>query len=194
MGIGIKANRKKIGALLAYLSFSMPNVELRKLLKIIYLIDEQSVKERAFPMTWLDYYAWAKGPVAIDVYEIKNGAMSDFVSCAKNSAGKWIVAPKKNAEFPVLQGMKAFSEYEKSIIDGVIAKYGKSSSDELTNITHERNSLWYKIVTENNIDFSKNPKSNCHIDLNRLNHGDTDREEIYEEAFDAIQIQAAINS
>jgi hypothetical protein len=47
MGIGIKANRKKIGALLAYLSFRMSNVELRKLLKITYLIDELDCRRLA---------------------------------------------------------------------------------------------------------------------------------------------------
>ena len=192
MGIGIKANRKKIGALLAYLSFRMPNVELRKLLKITYLIDEKAVMERAFPITWLDYYAWAKGPVAPDVYDIKNGSLNDFVSCKKNAADKWTVSPVKNDEFPILQDMKAFSNYEKSIIDSVISQYGNKSSDELTDVTHECNSLWFKVVEENKIDFSKQPKSVFLIDLNRLN--DDRKKEIYEEAFDSVQIQAAINS
>lgn len=192
MGIGFKANRNKIGALLAYLSFRMPNVELRKLLKIIYLIDEKAVTERSFPITWLDYYAWAKGPVAIDVYDIKNGSLSDFVICRKNTSDKWTVSPVKKAEFPVLQGMKAFSNYEKNIIDGIIAQYGDKSSDELTDVTHERNTLWFKVVNENGIDFTKQSKSNYPIDLNRLN--DDSHKAIFEEAFDAVQIQAAINT
>ncbi|MCR5453735.1 MAG: SocA family protein [Bacteroidales bacterium] len=192
MGIGFKANRNKIGALLAYLSFMMPSVELRKLLKIIYLIDEKAVMERSFPITWLDYYAWAKGPVATDVYDIKNGTLSDFVVCKKNDSGKWSVSPVKHAEFPILQGMKAFSNYEKAIIDGIIAQYGNKSSDELTDVTHERNTLWYNVVNENGIDFTNQPKSNFLIDLNRLN--DDNHKEIFEDAFDTVQIQAAINS
>lgn len=192
MGIGFKANRNKIGALLAYLSFRMPGIKLRKMLKIIYLIDEKAVMERSFPITWLDYYAWAKGSAAVDVYDFKNGTLNDFVACKKNGSDKWTILPVKKAEFPILQGMKAFSNYEKSIIDVVIAQYCDKSSDELTNVTHERNTLWYKVVNENGIDFSNQPKSKFLIDLNRLN--DDNHKEIFEEAYDTVQIQAAINS
>lgn len=192
MGIGLKANRKKIGALLAYISYIIPKLELRKLLKLIYLIDEEAVKERSFPITWLEYYACAKGPVAPDVYDIKNGALNDFVICNKNSYDKWIVSSVKTAEFPIFQDMKVFSNYEKSIIDKVISLYGNKSSDELTDVTHENNSLWFNVVKENNIDFTTLKKSNYLIDLNQLNNDN--QKEIFEEAFDAIQIQAAINS
>ena len=75
---------------------------------------------------------------------------------------------------------------------GIIAQYGDKSSDELTDVTHERNTLWFKVVNENGIDFTKQSKSNYLIDLNRLN--DDNHKEIFEEAFDAVQIQAAINS
>ena len=192
MDIGLKANRSKIGSLLAYLSFRMSGLELRKLLKIVYLIDEKAVKERSFPITWLNYYAWAKGPVATGVYEIKNGAFSEYVNCTKNLSDKWTVSPVKKAEFPILQGMKAYSNYEKSIIDSVIEQFGDKTSDELTYVTHERNTLWYNVVKENNIDFTNNTKSNYPIDLNNLN--DDEHKEIFEEAFDTVQIQAAINS
>ena len=67
MSLGITANREKNGALLAYIASNIPGINLRKLLKVVYLIDEQFMKLRGFPLTWFDYYAWAKGPVAPEV-------------------------------------------------------------------------------------------------------------------------------
>ena len=52
---GLRANEKKVGALLEYICNQMPHIHLRKLLKVIYLMDEKSVKMRAIPLTWLDY-------------------------------------------------------------------------------------------------------------------------------------------
>ena len=87
MSLGVAANREKNGALLAYIAKNIPNIHLRKLLKIIYLIDEEFMKLRAFPLTWFDYYVWAKGPVAPEVYDVKNGAFSEYVTCHKDNCG-----------------------------------------------------------------------------------------------------------
>ena len=76
MSYGISVNKERNGALLAYIAKNVPYINLRKLLKIIYLIDEKFMELRGFPLTWFDYYAWAKGPVAPEVYDIKNGAFS----------------------------------------------------------------------------------------------------------------------
>ena len=88
MSLGVTVNRKKNGALLAYVAKNIPSINLRKLLKIVYLIDEKFMELRGFPLTWFDYYAWVKGPVAPEVYDIKNGAFSEYVTCHKNEEGK----------------------------------------------------------------------------------------------------------
>ncbi|MDE6654361.1 MAG: SocA family protein, partial [Muribaculaceae bacterium] len=62
MSLGITANRIKTGALLAYIANKVPNINMRKMLKIVYLIDERFMQLRGFPFTWLDYYVWEKGP------------------------------------------------------------------------------------------------------------------------------------
>lgn len=77
MSLGITVNKEKNGLLMAYIAEQINGVTLRKLLKITYLIDEKFMKQRGFPLTWFDYYAWEKGPVAPEVYEIKNGAFHD---------------------------------------------------------------------------------------------------------------------
>ncbi len=194
MSIGLKANKEKIGSLLEYVSYKIPNIELRKLLKIIYLVDEESVKRRAFPITWLDYYAWEKGPVAPEVYDIKNGAFPEYVNCTKNDSGKWIVNSVSQAEYPIARNMKVMSENERTLINSVLDKYGNFSSDELTEVTHKMDTLWSRTVSQNNICFADSAKSDVLIDLNILNEGNEENQEVFEEAFDAVQIQAFLNS
>lgn len=193
MSLGISVNEAKVGALVAYLSFLMPDIQLRKLLKLVYLIDEESVRQRAIPVTWLDYYAWEKGPVAPEVYAVKDGAFSRYVSCEKKTDGKWHVNSVRAKDCLFRKDINEFSEWEKHLIDHVVEKYGSMDSDSLTEETHQTDSLWSQVVRENRIDFESCSKSDCEIDLNRLNVDDSAKM-VFEEAQDAMYMQSLINS
>lgn len=194
MSLGIEVNRNKIGGMLEYISSRIPNVSLRKLLKIIYLIDEKAVEERAFPITWLDYYAWEKGPVSPEVYEVKNGAFSDFVYCKRaESDNKWCVFPKKNAAFLIDKDMNYCSQWEINLIERVVEDCKNKTAYELTDETHRPESLWYKVVTNNKIDFSQDSKTDYLLDFNSLNEGNQLHLDIYEDALDSVYMQSLIN-
>lgn len=192
MSLGISVNEAKVGALVAYLSFLMPDIQLRKLLKLVYLIDEESVRQRAIPVTWLDYYAWEKGPVAPEVYAVKDGAFSRYVSCEKKTDGKWHVNAIKQAAYLIDKDMLCMSQWEQDLIDEVVAKYGSWDADALTDETHHTDTLWSEVVKENNIDFRSNAESDCLIDLNRLNV-DEDAKEVFEDAHWNMEFQEALN-
>ena len=181
--LGITANEEKNGALLAYIAKNIPNTNLRKLLKIVYLIDEKFMEVRGFPFTWFDYYAWVKGPVAPEVYDIKNGAFQKYVTCNKDENGKWIVDSILPHKYHVLKQMDVCSPYEMGIINSIVFEYEDATADDLTKLTHEEDSLWSQIVKENNIEF-KDGKSDVLIPLTRLIAGDEEKESIYEEAFE----------
>lgn len=185
MSLGYTVNKDKNGILLAYMAEQIPNINLRKLIKLIYLIDERFTIERGFPLTWFDYFAWQKGPVAPEVYDIKNGLFSEYVTCVRDENGKCIINSviQTGDSFQ----MDLFSQYEINLIDEVISFYGNKTADELTDITHLDNSLWSKAVKENHIDFSNNGKSKVKIFLNKLNEGDVEKEEIYEDALEYMQ-------
>lgn len=194
MSLGIEVNKNKIGGILEYISFHIPNISLRKLLKIIYLIDEKAVEERAFPISWLDYYAWAKGPVAPEVYEVKNGAFSEYVSCKRSELDeKWCVFPKKNAAFLVDKDMNFCSQWEINLIDRIVESCKNRTADELTDETHQPESLWSRVVKYNNIDFSQESKTDYLLDLNTLNEGNQLHLDIYEDALDSVYMQSLIN-
>ena len=177
MSFGSTVNREKNGALLAYIAEKNPNIHLRKLLKMVYLIDERFMELRGFPLTWFNYKVWEKGPVATEVYAVKEGAFGDFVNCRKNREGKNIVTPVLQHDYLIGKQMEAYSQYEKEIID----------------ITHQKDSLWTKIVVEQKVKFVDG-KSDVEIPLNRLNEGDEEKNDVYEEALDYMLFCNATSS
>lgn len=185
MSFGYTVNKEKNGVLLAYLAERIPNVTLRKLLKLVYLTDEKFTIERGFPLTWFNYFAWEKGPVAPEVYDVKNGSFADFVQCHRNSNDKYEVSPVGGALTE--DRLNLYSRYEMNMIDEIISKYGSMSADELTDITHLENTLWSKVVNENKLTFSNSGRSDCEIHLNRLIEGDEEKEEVFEDALEYMQ-------
>lgn len=185
MSFGYTVNKEKNGVLLAYLAERIPNVTLRKLLKLVYLTDEKFTIERGFPLTWFNYFAWKKGPVAPEVYDVKNGSFADFVQCHRNSNDKYEVSPVSGAL--TKDRLNLYSRYEMNMIDEIISKYGSMSADELTDITHLENTLWSKVVNENKLTFSDSGRSDCEIHLNRLIEGDEEKEEVFEDALEYMQ-------
>lgn len=185
MSFGYTVNKEKNGVLLAYLAERIPNVTLRKLLKLVYLTDEKFTIERGFPLTWFNYFAWKKGPVAPEVYDVKNGSFADFVQCHRNSNDKYEVSPVGGTLTE--DRLNLYSRYEMNMIDEIISKYGSMSADELTDITHLENTLWSKVVNENKLTFSDSGRSDCEIHLNRLIEGDEEKEEVFEDALEYMQ-------
>lgn len=186
MSFGCTVNKEKNGALLAYIAEKNPGIHLRKLLKIVYLIDEAFMTKRGFPLTWFNYQVWEKGPVAPEVYAVKGGAFSNYVLCHKNAAGQNIVTPALVHDYLIDKQMEAYSLYEKEVIDSVIDTYAGKTADELSALTHQENALWTRIVNEQKVVFVDG-KSNVEIPLSRLNEGDEEKKAIYDEALDYMQ-------
>lgn len=173
-------NINKIGCLLAYIASSVPEINLRKLIKLVYLIDERSVMTRGLSITWLDYYAWEKGPVAPCIYEIKNkgGEFSNFISTEKNKEEKYIVSAKIEKE----RSRMKFSAKELKLINSILNEYGQMTADELTEITHSVGGLWDKVKKENQLNFKLHKKTNVRIELSDLIAQDEEKMGVYEDA------------
>ena len=169
MCLGMTVNKDLIGNLIIYIAdycknYSTPLYQT-KLLKLLYLIDEESVRQTGTPITWLDYDVWQKGPVATDIYfsKLPNlNKVDEYVSFVERSK-KFLVVKKK--EF----NDGNFSEVEIDIINNVLSAFGKKTSEELIEITHQPGSLWSEIVKEKKVRFSsENHTSNESIDFSKL--------------------------
>lgn len=158
-------------------------------------MDEHFMKMRGFPLTWFDYYAWAKGPVAPEVYAIKNGSFSRYVSSHLTKEKKRAINSVIDQSYVLAQMNLSFSKNEITEIDRLIDAYKNKNADELSDLTHVEGSVWSRAVVENNLQFDENNgKSDCKIDLSVLFREEDWRRKLYEDARKIMELQKQLSS
>ncbi len=190
MCIGLQANKELIGNIMVLTSNRCKPLYHTKLLKLLYLIDEEATLKTGAPITWLTYNAWQYGPVAEDVYYSKgtgHNKFSNYVNFEHAGENKYIVKPIvefKDAEF---------SESDLTIIHAVLKKYGHLSTKQLIGITHAEGSLWDKTVKRSDIHFSeRNKTSDIPLDFVELIENDGFKKTVYYTTMENIELQATL--
>jgi len=190
MSLGITANKKLIANLIILLCDRIPYLCQTKLLKLLYLIDEESVRETGVPITWLEYEVWEKGPVAKDVYYSKNKCENRFNGYIsfELSGERCYVKPLKQFDD------SEFTRAELALINKIIDKFGSKTSNELIAYTHREGSLWSDTKKKNNIRFSNcNHISDAIIDFRQLIQDDGFKMTAYEAGLENIEIQSMLS-
>lgn len=187
MCLGVSVNKEKIGNLMILLATKIKPLYHTKLIKLLYLIDEAKVKDNGVPLTWLDYKVWQFGPVAPEVYFLKDGnsVFNTYIDAQKKENGTLII-PKCKFD----DGF--FSDRDLEIIAEVLNKYGSMSSESLIEVTHEPNSLWSKTKDANGLDFSSSIAniSNISIDFTELIKSDAVKLDNYNGAKETMLFQS----
>ncbi|MCW3103632.1 MAG: hypothetical protein JWO09_2072 [Bacteroidetes bacterium] len=151
--------KDKIGNCLIYFC-KEADVPLSTALKLLYFTDETSVKKSGVPITWLEYNACKRGPVACDVYfeanrlaktNVKdvNLTLNDYINCftiEEEDTSHVRISAKKPFDD------SEFSDYEIKILEEVKKKYGHMSSNKLSSLSHRKGGLWDKVCEANNLD------------------------------------------
>lgn len=172
-------NNEKIGFVLNYLASKIEVLSMTKALKLLYIIDETSIKETGAPITWLDYKVWEMGPVAIEIYnEIKHKqyicykgkdiTVIDYVELT-------VVDNKDREEIYIKPRVdfndRIFNKYEMELLYLTVFKFGNWTAKDLIEYLHLENSLWHKSVKEHNLEelfASGKKKTNYSIEFNEL--------------------------
>ena len=193
-------NNEKIGFVLNYLATNIEILSMTKALKLLYIIDETSIKETGSPITWLDYKVWEMGPVAIEIYdEIKhkqhicyNGkdiTVSDYVDLSiieKKEREEIYLKPKVNFNESI------FNKYEMELLYLTVFKFGNWTAKELIEHLHSENSLWHKSVKEHNLEevFAQGKKkTNYSIEFNELLKNDPILSLANKSSLEALELQ-----
>lgn len=191
-----------IGNVIIYIAHNVKekdNVSLSKLLRLLYLIDESSVKVRSTPVTWLDYYAWKSGVVADDVRTeiIKLGrnkaidkglSLGEFISVfeeIKNERIYTYISSKKDFNDQI------FSERQLDVMKGVLQKYGDWSTDALNEETTKSGTLYDQVVKSNNLSkvFDIKNETNFPIDFVYMIYDNPLKSLIYQNSHEALFFQ-----
>ncbi|AFM02956.1 hypothetical protein Fleli_0480 [Bernardetia litoralis DSM 6794] len=136
-----------------YLATKIQPLYLTKTLKLLYLIDETSVREIGVPITWLDYQVWKLSPVPKKLFVELRHNVKEFYQDKKVSLEDYITVeripnPVKNRfDSYILKHRTTFddgefNDYEIELIDRIIAENKHLSSIKLVEKLHKKGTLW----------------------------------------------------
>lgn len=136
---------EKIGNCVVYIADRIPQLSKTKLLKLLYILDEISIKKSGIPILNLKYKVWKFGPVSEELFidlSSEPTLLEKFIN--RDSEGNYIVSKVQFNE-------DEFSENDIELMDLVIEKYGNKTAKELISYTHRVNSPWYNTAKENSV-------------------------------------------
>ena len=123
-----------------YMTSKVPGLSKTKLLKLIYLLEETSVKKNNLPFFGIPFEVWQAGPVAKDVFidlDSKPSLFAKFITVSKNNNSTYISAKSIFRD-------DEFSDNDMEVMDYVIEKYGNKTATQLVRLLHQKGSAWYK--------------------------------------------------
>lgn len=144
-----KSQIDRIGNLLIYITGKLGPIPKTKLLKLIYVLEEESVLKTGLQFTDLNYQFWPKGPVATFVnkqIDKEKDPLIQYINIEKRGEVRKI-SPKKAFSDD------EFSDFDFQLMNEVIEKYGHLNANQLVEYTHRNGSPW-KILHE---EFGDNP-------------------------------------
>lgn len=136
-----QAQIDKIGNLLVYITSKLGPTPKTKLLKLIYIIEEEAVKQSGVAFTDLSYTYMPLGPVSTFVnkqIDKERDPIAKYVAIEQTGTIKLI---KPIAKF----NDDEFSAFDLEIIDEVLSKFGNCTAAKLIDYTHRSGSLWREI-------------------------------------------------
>ena len=155
-----KAQINKIGNLLVYITSKLGSTPKMKLLKLVYVIEEEYVKKAGVKLTELSFTHLPMGPVSTFIdnqIKKKRDPLMQFISVRQQDSST-IIDPV------VSFNDDEFSEFDLKIIDDVIKRFGSATGGQLSEYTHREGSLWKKI----NDQYEGSPPAQTHIDFEQL--------------------------
>jgi len=138
---------QKIGNTLIYLASNVGELSKTKILKLLFLLEESSVKRFGYPFFGLNFQIWKLGPVLKEVYIdlsedspnlLKNFIEKDaFDDKIYNAKGEFNDDQFSDNDIYLLEKIKDFARHK--------------TAKDLINHTHKENSLWRKTAIKNGI-------------------------------------------
>jgi uncharacterized phage-associated protein len=137
----------KLGNSMVYIARKVPDLSKTKLLKLIYLLEEFSVKRNKLPFFGIPFEVWQAGPVAKDVFVDLSDELDLF--------GKYISIKREDGATYIFTQSSfnddEFSDNDIEVMDYVIEKYGNKTAKQLVELLHGKGSAWYKEAKENGL-------------------------------------------
>lgn len=129
---------EKIGNTVVYLAERVEHLTKTKLLKLLYIIDELSIKKSGIPALHLTYKLWKFGPVSEELFIELSSEPALLQKFIQKTEDTGIIRAK------IAFDDAEFSDNDLALIDEVIAKFGQKSARELVHYTHRLHAPWHQ--------------------------------------------------
>nr|VFJ72014.1 MAG: Protein of unknown function (DUF4065) [Candidatus Kentron sp. FW] len=116
-----------------------------KLFKLLYFLDFEHYAQTGRSVTGLDYHAWPKGPVPVDLFNEIDQSGNDLkdameIKERKIAKGKMLrMIPKRPFS------REHFTRRELRLLEQLGKEYADSNAEEIVEVTHLENSPWHEI-------------------------------------------------
>lgn len=130
----------KLGNALIFLCEKMKTVSKTHLLKLIFIIEEISIKKYGIPFFDLRFDVWKLGPVSKDLFvELSEepDLLADFIGKEIKDGYSYIVPKKEFSD-------DEFTDNEIALLNQITDRFLYCTAKELINFTHRQDSPWYK--------------------------------------------------
>ena len=137
----------KLGNALIYLSKGVSELNKTKILKLLFLLEEASIKKYGHPFFGFDFQIWKLGPVLKDVFidlsEDPLTLLKDYIKRDDTNSKEFIAAHDFSDD--------EFSDNDIGLMDIIINFSRNKTAADLVKYTHSDNSLWKKSAQKNNV-------------------------------------------
>lgn len=137
----------KVGNTLIYLSEKIGELSKTKALKLIYILDELSIKKSGIPFFNLKYKVWKFGPVSEEIFIDLSSETTMLKNYIERASEDGTTVIKPIVDF----NDDEFSDNDIDLLDYVIMEFGNKSAKELVGFTHRKNSPWHNTALENSV-------------------------------------------
>ncbi len=184
-----QADRNKIGNAVVYIAERVPNLSKTKLLKLLYLMEEYSVKRFRTPFLGLPFEVWQAGPVVKDIFI----DLSETPVILDGYVEKKVEDGKTYIKAATSFSDDEFSDNDIIVMDDILRRCGRMTAKQLVELTHREDGLWYATAKRNHLleGFAQKVTNNsdCQIDLGEC-LADCNRE-FYNEQMDFLKMTRA---
>ena len=138
---------EKIGNTIIFLINTVSHLSKTKLLKLLYILDEESIKESGRPFFNLKYKVWQLGPVNTDLfYEFSTDItiLSKFISREIKNGRKHFEAKREFCD-------DTFSDDDIELLEKVARAFKDKTTEEIVEYTHQQGGLWNRVAKQNGI-------------------------------------------
>lgn len=137
----------KLGNALIYICEKMEDLSKTHLLKLVFIIEEISVKNCGLPFFDLKFDLWKLGPVSKDLYvELTEelNLLSDYIEKVNINGVDYVKSKKQFSD-------DEFSDNELILLEEITKRFKYCTAKELINFTHKKNSPWYNTAVKHGI-------------------------------------------